>query len=451
MSAEQPRTAAPDGAPQAEDSGVVTDLESTSELPVLDAAGIEAFAQHEASDGGATQPNPALPPLTRTAERSDMVADALLRDVQLASARAELAADAAPPALPDVSVPAAVTRSGSHDSVAGELDRLRRALHESEARALRYLEQLQSRQVRSAVVDSVHLEQAARIEAQEATIERLEREIKLAHSRAVELQADLRARLGRAGELERALALQSADARKAQDRIDELEAMAAEAAALRSLAAERQHGLPGVQASQADLLGRVTAAEAAVQERDTQIAEQQHALRLLQAECNAGLARREELEADLRAAEDAIHRLEAELRNRSARLGELERVRNEQRMQAADVQHAMTDVHVERHAREPMPDGARRMLIRSDGGAEVVHVLARKTSIGRTLDNDVQIEASFVSRHHAVILAGPASTVIEDLNSTNGVLVNGHRITRQTLADGDEVMIGRTRFRFAVR
>jgi pSer/pThr/pTyr-binding forkhead associated (FHA) protein len=80
-----------------------------------------------------------------------------------------------------------------------------------------------------------------------------------------------------------------------------------------------------------------------------------------------------------------------------------------------------------------------------------VHVLARKTSVGRTPDNDLQIDAKYISRHHAVILAGPAHTIIEDLNSTNGVLVNGRRISRQILKDGDQVMIGRAEYRFAVR
>jgi pSer/pThr/pTyr-binding forkhead associated (FHA) protein len=50
-----------------------------------------------------------------------------------------------------------------------------------------------------------------------------------------------------------------------------------------------------------------------------------------------------------------------------------------------------------------------------------------------------------------VILAGPAHTIIEDLNSTNGVLVNGRRISRQILKDGDLVTIGRAEYRFAVR
>ena len=50
-----------------------------------------------------------------------------------------------------------------------------------------------------------------------------------------------------------------------------------------------------------------------------------------------------------------------------------------------------------------------------------------------------------------MILAGPTQTIIEDLNSTNGVQVNGRRVTRQTLQDGDTVSIGRQQYRFAVR
>ena len=93
-----------------------------------------------------------------------------------------------------------------------------------------------------------------------------------------------------------------------------------------------------------------------------------------------------------------------------------------------------------------------RLLISSgENGSEVVRVLGRKTSIGRTPDNDMQIDAKYISRHHAVILVGPAYAIIEDLNSTNGVLVNGRRVTRHTLRDGDQVAIGRAQYRFAVR
>jgi pSer/pThr/pTyr-binding forkhead associated (FHA) protein len=50
-----------------------------------------------------------------------------------------------------------------------------------------------------------------------------------------------------------------------------------------------------------------------------------------------------------------------------------------------------------------------------------------------------------------VLLVGPVHTVIEDLNSTNGVRVNGQRITRQMLKDGDTVQIAQVQYRFVVR
>jgi chromosome segregation ATPase len=160
------------------------------------------------------------------------------------------------------------------------------------------------------------------------------------------------------------------------------------------------------------------------------------------------------LEKELHAAEELVQRPEADTRNRGPRIMELE--------VSGTARHAVTDIHPAlrepaRHAEEeapgeePMADGATRLLIHSADGREVMHVLGRKTSIGRTPDNDVQLDAKFISRHHAVILVGPASAVIEDLNSTNGVHVNGRRVVRQTLRDGDQIAIGRMHYRFVVR
>ncbi|MBX3696014.1 MAG: AAA family ATPase [Steroidobacteraceae bacterium] len=62
--------------------------------------------------------------------------------------------------------------------------------------------------------------------------------------------------------------------------------------------------------------------------------------------------------------------------------------------------------------------------------------------IGRTSDNDIQIDSRFVSRHHCQIVTTPGSCVIEDLNSTNGMAVRGKRVRRHVLADGDQVVLG---------
>ena len=76
-------------------------------------------------------------------------------------------------------------------------------------------------------------------------------------------------------------------------------------------------------------------------------------------------------------------------------------------------------------------EGPARVLIRTDGNTDFVHVLGRRTRIGRGSDNELVLDTKHISRYHAVLLAGPVHTSIEDLNSTNGVFVNGKRVSRQ--------------------
>ena len=65
-----------------------------------------------------------------------------------------------------------------------------------------------------------------------------------------------------------------------------------------------------------------------------------------------------------------------------------------------------------------------------------------RTVVGRTPDNDLQIDNRFVSRHHCQILTSPDGCVIEDLNSTNGIVVKAKRVRHHNLNDGDVVTIG---------
>jgi type II secretory pathway predicted ATPase ExeA len=85
-----------------------------------------------------------------------------------------------------------------------------------------------------------------------------------------------------------------------------------------------------------------------------------------------------------------------------------------------------------------------RVVLTSEGRTlrEVPLSLGRKI-IGRTTDNDLQIDNRFVSRHHCQIITSPESCVIEDLNSTNGIFVKGKRVHRFGLNDGDLVTIGK--------
>jgi pSer/pThr/pTyr-binding forkhead associated (FHA) protein len=175
----------------------------------------------------------------------------------------------------------------------------------------------------------------------------------------------------------------------------------------------------------------------------------------------AAESRVRELEQAAAAREERVRALQAECATHVERLRELERSNPDSRNTAGEVRVAATDTNPalresgrqaeEETGAEPLADGATRLLVHSQDGREIVHVLGRKTSIGRTPDNDLQLDAKYISRHHAVILVGPANAVIEDLNSTNGVQVNGRRVTRHTLRDGDHIAIGRVHYRFVVR
>ena len=92
-----------------------------------------------------------------------------------------------------------------------------------------------------------------------------------------------------------------------------------------------------------------------------------------------------------------------------------------------------------------------RLLVRTSGDSGIVHKLGRRTTIGRTPDNDLHINEDFISRRHAVILASADSAIVEDLNSTNGVYVNGEQVTRRELREGDLLTIGQTSFRYVLK
>lgn len=68
--------------------------------------------------------------------------------------------------------------------------------------------------------------------------------------------------------------------------------------------------------------------------------------------------------------------------------------------------------------------------------------------IGRAPECNIQLHDTNVSRRHAEIRPRGTGYAIVDLNSTNGVRVNGLRVAEQFLGDGDEILIGNTRMVF---
>jgi general secretion pathway protein A len=85
-----------------------------------------------------------------------------------------------------------------------------------------------------------------------------------------------------------------------------------------------------------------------------------------------------------------------------------------------------------------------RMLVATDGRTvQEITLNVGRIIVGRTPDNDLQVDSRFVSRHHCQIVTTPNSCVIEDLNSTNGIYVKSKRVRRHYLNDGDVVVLGK--------
>ncbi len=87
-----------------------------------------------------------------------------------------------------------------------------------------------------------------------------------------------------------------------------------------------------------------------------------------------------------------------------------------------------------------------RDVAHSKYGLKPAHIL----KIGRSLDSDILIEHPSVSRYHARILHMDGCYIIEDMNSSNGVYINGkrNRIQRHMLSHGDHILIGKHAMEF---
>lgn len=158
---------------------------------------------------------------------------------------------------------------------------------------------------------------------------------------------------------------------------------------------------------------------------------------------NDDLAHNEE---QLESKSEALNCLLAELAKRSQQtdsIGEIEDVIHE-------IDDRMTERFADRAHKEH--DRVTRVLIGSVDGQELRFPLFKdRLTIGRTDQNDIQLQASCVSRRHAVIVSDRDATRVVDWGSKNGVYVNSERITEHFLRNGDNLTIGKAEFRYEER
>jgi len=300
------------------------------------------------------------------------------------------------------------------------------------------------------------------------------------------LQDELFARADRIAKQERELAARAAELQKLRAALDAGEQrcvrLETDTANLRDAVGRRDEQLAMVQADlaarqerEAGLKTRLAEAVAVTDpnapDLRVQIGMLDVRIRDLESQLVAARATLSEKNDDLEVAEECIRNLELDVRDKSGKLEEVSVTVEEWRAVIAESQRSIiqrdgrirqleADLEkqvstvtnrLEQTGEEIALEGPARVLIRTDGNTDFVHVLGRRTRIGRGSDNELVLDTKHVSRYHAVLLAGPAHTSIEDLNSTNGVFVNGKRVARQVLKDGDKVTIGRTQFRYTVR
>jgi septal ring factor EnvC (AmiA/AmiB activator) len=206
------------------------------------------------------------------------------------------------------------------------------------------------------------------------------------------------------------------------------------------------------------------AASGAAADRALRGAEQQAAT--LEQQVDAYAEEVGELQDSLTAQQELVARLENDLRAKQSVLDLLER--NVHRLHGlgaslAGLERELSSTSAERRGASspPMHDEAeappieagapraflengRKMIVAVDGD-ELAHYLLHKTNttIGRSAEADIRIDSRFISRVHARIFTRNADTLIEDLDSKNGVLVNSLPVDQHaTLHDGDVIRLG---------
>ena len=91
-----------------------------------------------------------------------------------------------------------------------------------------------------------------------------------------------------------------------------------------------------------------------------------------------------------------------------------------------------------------------RLLILSMNGLVLkeIPLTKERMTIGRRANNDIQIDNLAISGEHAAIVTILNDSFLEDLNSTNGTLVNGQPVKKHFLKNGDVIELGKYKLKY---
>jgi predicted RNase H-like nuclease (RuvC/YqgF family) len=180
----------------------------------------------------------------------------------------------------------------------------------------------------------------------------------------------------------------------------------------------------------------LTSSEEQSQTRITQLESELEQLKQINGDYELELTAKNEAIADLLAKISGKTRQDESIRELEAAIEELDE-RMSERLQPVPVLDK---------------DRVSRVLIGNIDNQELRFPLFKKRlTIGRTQQNDIQLQAPHISRRHAVLMTEGDATRVIDWGSKNGVYVNSSRVTEHFLASGDVVMIGDAKFRYEER
>jgi hypothetical protein len=100
-------------------------------------------------------------------------------------------------------------------------------------------------------------------------------------------------------------------------------------------------------------------------------------------------------------------------------------------------------------AASPVELGVEREVAVLQWDGRTMRVDKRRVLLGRSRECDIQVEDPNVSRRHAELRQEGSSYWIVDLESTNGIEVNGRRVKRAKLDSGDTFTVGSTEIAFS--
>jgi chromosome segregation ATPase len=226
----------------------------------------------------------------------------------------------------------------------------------------------------------------------------------------------------------------------------------------RRLLEEREAAAAAMAADHAEQTARVTVLRGQIEELTARLATPEAERRVLEdrvaalqrevAGSHSRLAHLESMNSELRA---TVGQLDTLLAERDAELQRATQIASMNAYALGRVQSSIDELGRTLTASEGTPAQAQvSILTRIDGGQNHSVVLRGRTTIGRDHDNDLALTMRSVSRHHAVLIPALRTAFVQDLGSTNGVLVNQRRVRCARLEHGDVVTFGGAQFRYTV-